>query len=163
MDNSTLFFSILLSLLPISELRGGIPYAYFNGVSLFIATPLCVLTNALVAPPIVYTFLATFHKIFHAHWRWYASFFDRFVARAQRRVYPKVSKYGYWGGILLFVAIPLPITGAWTGTLGSWILGLDKRKTMMAVFGGVIVSGLIVTSLVALGGVGIDSVFIKRI
>jgi uncharacterized membrane protein len=60
------------------------------------------------------------------------------------------------------VAIPLPITGAWTGTLGSWILGLDKRKTMMAVFGGVIVSGLIVTSLVVLG-VGIDSVFIKRI
>ncbi|MBJ2356861.1 small multi-drug export protein, partial [Sphaerochaeta sp. S2] len=52
--------------------------------------------------------------------------------------------------------------GAWTGTLGSWILGLDKRKTMMAVFGGVIVSGLIVTSLVVLG-VGIDSVFIKRI
>ena len=160
MDNYTLFFSVLLSLLPISELRGGIPYAYFNGVSLFIATPLCVLTNALVAP-IVYTFLATFHRIFHAHWKWYASFFDRFVARAQRRVYPKVNKYGYWG-ILLFVAIPLPITGAWTGTLGSWILGLDKRKTMMAVFGGVIVSGLIVTSLVALG-VGIDSVFIKRI
>nr|WP_321304618.1 small multi-drug export protein [uncultured Sphaerochaeta sp.] len=160
MDSPTLFFSILLSLLPISELRGGIPYAYFNGVSLLIATPLCVLTNALVAP-IVYTFLATFHKIFHEHWRWYASFFDRFVARAQRRVSPKVNKYGYWG-ILLFVAIPLPITGAWTGTLGSWILGLDKRKTMMAVFGGVIVSGLIVTSLVVLG-VGIDSVFIKRI
>jgi uncharacterized membrane protein len=160
MDNYTLFFSVLLSLLPISELRGGIPYAYFNGVSLFIATPLCVLTNALVAP-IVYTFLATFHRIFHTHWKWYASFFDRFVARAQRRVYPKVNKYGYWG-ILLFVAIPLPITGAWTGTLGSWILGLDKRKTMMAVFGGVIVSGLIVTSLVALG-VGIGSVFIKRI
>jgi uncharacterized membrane protein len=160
MDSPALFFSILLSLLPISELRGGIPYAYFNGVSLFIATPLCVLTNALVTP-IVYTFLATFHKLFHGHWKWYASFFDRFVARAQRRVSSKVNRYGYWG-ILLFVAIPLPITGAWTGTLGSWILGLDKRKTMMAVFGGVIVSGLIVTSLVVLG-VGIDSVFIKRI
>jgi len=160
MSLPTLFISILLSLLPISELRGAIPYAYFNGVSLLLAAPLCIVTNALVAP-IAYTFLATLHKIFHAHWAWYASFFDRFVAKAQRRVYPKVSKYGYWG-ILLFVAIPLPITGAWTGTLGSWILGLDKRKTMMAVFGGVIVSGLIVTSLVVLG-VGIDSVFIKRI
>ncbi len=160
MDVSTLVFSALLSLLPISELRGGIPYAYFNGISLFIATPLCIITNALVAP-IVYTFLATVHKLLHSYWNWYTSFFDSFVARAQRRVYPKVSKYGYWG-ILLFVAIPLPITGAWTGTLGSWILGLDKRKTMMAVFGGVIVSGLIVTSLVALG-VGMNSVFIKRI
>jgi len=160
MSLTTLFISILLSLLPISELRGAIPYAYFNGVSLLLAAPLCIVTNALVAP-IAYTFLATLHKIFHAHWAWYASFFDRFVAKAQRRVYPKVSKYGYWG-ILLFVAIPLPITGAWTGTVGSWIPGLDKRKTMMAVFGGVIVSGLIVTSLVVLG-VGIDSVFIKRI
>ncbi len=160
MNLTTLLMSIMLSLLPISELRGGIPYAYFNGASLLLATPLCILTNALVAP-IAYSFLATVHKIFHAHWAWYTSFFDSFVAQAQRRVYPKVSKYGYWG-ILLFVAIPLPITGAWTGTLGSWMLGLDKRKTMMAVFGGVIVSGLIVTSLVVLG-VGIDSVFIKRI
>ena len=160
MEPYTLFVTILLSLLPISELRGAIPYAYFNDVSLFIAAPLCILVNAMVAP-IAYTFLATFHTIFHAHWHWYASFFDRFVARAQQRVSPKVDKYGYWG-ILLFVAVPLPITGAWTGTLGSWILGLDKRKTMMAVFGGVIVSGLIVTSLVA-RGVGIDSVFIKRI
>ena len=160
MSLTTLFISVLLSLLPISELRGGIPYAYFNGVSLLVAAPLCILTNALVAP-IAYTFLATVHKLFHSHWAWYTSFFDRFVAKAQRRVAPKVSKYGYWG-IMLFVAIPLPITGAWTGTLGSWILGLDKRKTMMAVFGGVIVSGLIITSLVILG-VGMNSVFIKRI
>ncbi len=160
MSLTTLFISVLLSLLPISELRGGIPYAYFNGVSLLVAAPLCILTNALVAP-IAYTFLATVHKLFHSHWAWYTSFFDRFVAKAQRRVAPKVTKYGYWG-IMLFVAIPLPITGAWTGTLGSWILGLDKRKTMMAVFGGVIVSGLIVTSLVVLG-VGMNSVFIKRI
>lgn len=160
MSLNTLFISILLSLLPISELRGAIPYAYFNGASLVLAAPLCILANALVAP-IAYTFLATVHKIFYGHWAWYAAFFDRFVAKAQKKVAPKVSKYGYWG-ILLFVAVPLPITGAWTGTLGSWILGLDKRKTMMAVFGGVIVSGLIVTSLVVLG-VGIDSVFIKRI
>jgi uncharacterized membrane protein len=160
MELPVIFVSVLLSLLPISELRGGIPFAYFNGVSLFLAAPLCIITNAMVAP-IAYTFLATVHKIFYSYWPWYVSFFDRFVAKAQRRVYPKVSKYGYWG-ILLFVAVPLPITGAWTGTLGSWIMGLDKRKTMMAVFGGVIVSGLIVTSLVALG-VGIDSVFMKRI
>ncbi len=160
MDPSTLLVSILLSLLPISELRGAIPYAYFNDVPLFLATPLCILVNAMVAP-IAYTFLATFHTIFYKHWHWYASFFDRFVARAQHKISAKVDKYGYWG-ILLFVAVPLPVTGAWTGTLGSWILGLDKRKTMMAVFGGVIVAGLIVTSLVALG-VGIDTVFIKRI
>ncbi|AEV28533.1 putative membrane protein [Sphaerochaeta pleomorpha str. Grapes] len=160
MDAKHLLISILLSILPISELRGGIPYAFFNGFNLAYLAPLCIFFNALVAP-ICYTFLATFHKIFYAHWPWYISFFDHFIAKAQHKIAPKVEKYGYWG-IMLFVAIPLPVTGAWTGTLGSWILGLDKRKTMMAVFGGVIVSGLIVTSLVALG-VGLDSVFIKKI
>jgi uncharacterized membrane protein len=160
MDSIHLLVSLLLSLVPVSELRGGIPYGFFNGLSLSYVAPLCIATNALVAP-ICYTFLATFHRIFHAHWHWYASFFDRFVLKARARVAPKVDKYGYLG-ILLFVAVPLPVTGAWTGTLGSWILGLDKRKTMMAVFGGVIVSGLVVTSLM-LFGVGLDSIFIKKI
>ncbi|WP_320130434.1 small multi-drug export protein [uncultured Sphaerochaeta sp.] len=160
MGDTHLLISVLLSILPISELRGGIPYAFFNGYDLVYATPLCIIANAMVAP-ICYTFLATFHKLFYTHWNWYISFFDKFIAKAQHRIASKVNRFGYWG-ILLFVAIPLPITGAWTGTLGSWILGLDKRKTMMAVFGGVIVSGLIVTSLVTLG-VGLDSVFIKKI
>lgn len=160
MNLTTLITSILLSLLPISELRGAIPYAYFRGTPLWLASPLCILVNALVAP-FVYIFLASIHKLLHTHWKWYTSFFDSFVANAQKKIAPRVQRFGYWG-ILFFVAVPLPITGAWTATLGAWILGLDKRKTMMAVFGGVIVSGLIVTSLISLG-VGLDSVFMKRI
>jgi len=159
MDPTTATITVSLSFLPISELRGAIPFAVARGVPLLEAAAVAIACTALVAP-VAIAFLETAHKLLY-RWPFYAGVFDRFVAKAQRRVYPKVSKYGYWG-ILLFVAIPLPITGAWTGTLGSWILGLDKRKTMMAVFGGVIVSGLIVTSLVVLG-VGIDSVFIKRI
>lgn len=152
--------TVVLALLPISELRGAIPYAYFRGIPLTVAAPLAILANCMVAP-IALAFLASFHKLFYTYWRWYRSFFDRFIANAQRKISVKVNKYGYWG-ILLFVAVPLPITGAWTGTLGSWILGLDKRKSMVAVFGGVIIAGLIVTALIALG-IGIDSVFIKRL
>jgi uncharacterized membrane protein len=52
---------------------------------------------------------------------------------------------------MLFVAVPLPITGAWTGTLGAWILGLGRRKTITAVAGGVIISGIIVSVIVGFG------------
>jgi uncharacterized membrane protein len=61
-----------------------------------------------------------------------------------------VEKWG-WLGIAVFVAVPLPMTGAWTGTLGGWALGLSKRKTMIAVILGVLAAGAIVTAVMALG------------
>lgn len=143
-----------LSLAPISELRGAIPFAMAGGMPFYAAYALAVFFNALVAP-LVYLFLNTFHKILYRHSRRYAAFFDKFVAKAQSKIHDKVEKYGYWG-IMIFVAVPLPITGAYTGTVGSWILGLDKTKTMLAVIGGVMISGLIVTAVVTLGLTGLD-------
>ncbi|MBN2510760.1 MAG: small multi-drug export protein [Spirochaetales bacterium] len=149
----------LLTLLPISELRGGIPFLAAKGYSLVLAYPLCVGLNFLVAP-LTYVFLTTVHKLF-SHMKWYMKLFDAVVMKARHKVEGQVEKYGYWG-ILLFVAIPLPITGAYTGTLGAWILGLSKRKTMLAVAGGVVISGLIVSAVVALGIEALD-IFIKHI
>jgi uncharacterized membrane protein len=83
------------------------------------------------------------------------------VERARLKVHDKIEKYGYLG-ITLFVGIPLPITGAWTGVLGSWILGLSRRKTMFAVVLGVMISATIVTLIVALGLRGL-SIFTKHV
>ena len=118
-------WTVLLSLLPISELRGAIPYAISQGIPFYIAWPVCVALNALVAP-LVYLFLATFHKIFYK-WTFYARLFDKIIENARHKLHDKVEKYGYLG-VTLFVAIPLPITGAYTGTLGAWILGLSRKK-----------------------------------
>lgn len=150
----TILITAFLALAPISELRGAIPYAMAMDIPFYFAYFLGVFFNALVAP-LVYIFLNTFHKIFYKRMHWYQNFFDRFVQKAQNKIHDKVEKYGYWG-ILIFVAIPLPITGAYTGTLGSWILGLDKKKTMLAVIGGVMISGIIVTTVVSLGLSGLD-------
>lgn len=155
----TMMITSLLALAPISELRGAIPFALASGVSLWIAYPLCVGLNALLGP-LVTLFLNTFHKLLY-RWSFYQRIFDRFVARARRRIHGKVEKYGYLG-IMLFVAIPLPITGAWTGTLGAWILGLSKRKTYLAVLGGVIISGIIVSLVVTLG-LQAFSLFVKQV
>lgn len=148
----------LLSILPISELRGGIPYLVAQGYSLYLAYPLCVGLNFLVAP-ITYIFLNTLHKLF-SRFDWYMRLFEKLVMRARHKIEQQVNKYGYWG-ILLFVAIPLPVTGAYTGTLGAWILGLSKRKTILAVAGGVIIAGIIV-SLVMYFGIETLNIFIKH-
>ena len=159
MEPITISFSIFLSLLPISELRGAIPYALSQGIPLTVAYPLCVGFNALVAP-LVFIFLSTFHKLF-LKMEWYERFFTKFIENARLKVHDKVEKFGYLG-IMLFVAIPLPITGTYTGTLGAWILGLSRRKTILAALGGVIISGFIV-SLVATLGVQAFSIFIKEV
>ena len=145
---SILLWTALLSFLPISELRGGIPFAIANGIPWYWAYLYCAALNALVAP-FCWIFLSTLHKLF-LKMAWYKKFFDRFVERARAKLHTKVEKWG-WLGIAVFVAIPLPVTGAWTGTLGSWVLGLDKRKTMLAVIIGVLVSGAIVTAVMLLG------------
>jgi len=157
MRPSTIAWTVLLSLLPIAELRGGIPYALANGMPVAAAFALCVLVNMLVAP-IGWLFLSTLHRLL-LRWRPYAAVFERLVERARRKVHSAVERWGYWG-LAVFVAVPLPITGAWTGTLGAWVLGMEIRKSLAAVAAGVLIAGVIVT-LVAYFGIKVFSIFLK--
>ncbi|SLM19435.1 putative membrane protein [uncultured spirochete] len=153
-----LLMTILFSILPISELRGAIPYAVYNGFSIPLAAAISIAANVCV-PLIAFLFLESFHKLFYKI-KPYKKFFDRFVENARKRVHGKVEKYGYWG-LLIFVAVPLPVTGAWTGALGAWVLGLSYKKAFFAIAGGVVVAGIIVSVLVALWGVGTQTIFFK--
>ena len=162
---AVLSFTALLSFMPISELRGAIPFAVAHGVPWYWAYLFAVVLNALVAP-VCWIFLATVHKLLYGAsedkgFRWYKNLFNRFVEKARNKLSDKIEKWG-WLGIAVFVAIPLPITGAWTGTLGAWILGVSKKRTMAAVVLGVIVAGAIVTAVVVFG-IGVFKIFIKKI
>ena len=157
--NTVAVWAAFWSLMPISELRGAIPYALSSGWTWWQAWLWCVGFNALVGP-IAYTFLATAHRLLY-RWRFYAGIFDRVVERARHKVHDKIEQYGYLG-VTLFVGVPLPVTGAWTGVLGSWILGLSRRKTMLAVILGVMISGTIVTIVSVLGLKGF-SLFTKHL
>lgn len=151
--------TIFLSFLPISELRGAIPYAVANGISLPTAASLAFFCNALVAP-VAFIFLETFHILFYKL-RWYRRIFDSFVERTRTKVHASVEKYGYLG-LLFFVAVPLPITGAWTGALGAWIFGMSRRKAIPMIAIGVLVACIIVSLVVGLG-VSALSLFIKQV
>ena len=155
----TTLLTILLGIIPISELRGAIPYAYFHDVPLWLSAIIGMLSNMLV-PLIAFLFLGTLHKLLDKI-KAYHAFFEKTVARTQAKISDKVNKYGLLG-LMLFVAIPLPVTGAWTGALGAWVLGLDKKKSTLFIILGIIISGLIVSTVIYTGA-GIASLFTKQI
>jgi uncharacterized membrane protein len=130
-----------------------------NGIPWYISYPYAAALNALVTP-VCWIFLSTLHKLF-LKMAWYKGLFNRFVERAREKLRGGVEKWG-WIGVALFVAVPLPVTGAWTGTLGAWVLGLGKRRTLLAVTLGVFCAGAIVT-VVTILGIQALSLFIKKI
>ncbi len=159
MTFSDLLITGLLSIAPISELRGAIPFALAKGMPVIPAYLFCVGMNFL-ASVLVLVFLNTFHKLFY-HIGVYRKFFDSFIEKARRKVGANLEKYGTWG-LALFVAIPLPVTGAITGTFGAWVLGMRKRQIFPAILAGVATAGIIV-SVIAYYGIEAFSFFTKQV
>jgi uncharacterized membrane protein len=164
MTLDTALWTALLALLPISELRGAIPFAVAGGIPWYFAYPFAAAVNSLAAP-LCWLFLSSLHKVFlklaeRPFFGWYRKLFERFVERARLKLRKNLEKWG-WLGLALFVAVPLPVTGAWTGTLGAWVLGLSKKRTLAAVITGVVIAGAIVTAVTILG-IGALGLFTKN-
>ncbi|MEE9554900.1 MAG: small multi-drug export protein [candidate division Zixibacteria bacterium] len=152
-------YALILSLLPIAELRGGIPYALLSGYPIWLSYIGCVAANFLVGP-MVFVFLNTLHKLFYGI-SIYKGLFDWFERRVRRKTAHLIEKYGFWG-VAIFVAIPLPITGAYTGSFAAWLFKLDFKRSMLAVMVGVIISGIIVTAVMTLGIEWLMPLFTKQ-
>lgn len=154
-----LLYAVILSALPISELRGGIPYALYRMDNPVMVYFLCVGAN-LLAFPITFFFLQFLHRHFEKI-ALYKKFFDKFVYRTRKKTEHLVEKWGFWG-LMIFVMIPLPVTGAYTGTFAAWLFKIPKRQAFLAVTLGVMIAGLIVTA-VCLTGASAFQIFIKPI
>ncbi len=143
--------AVLLSLSPISEVRGGLIYAIASGLEPILAFFVCVFANMLVSP-LLFLFLLTLHKQLYKI-NLYRKFFDAYIKRMDKKVKAYERRHKLFGYLALtaFVAIPLPFTGAWTGTFIAWLLDLNKKKSILAISIGVIIAGIIVTTLVLSG------------
>jgi len=155
-----LIYALILSIFPVSELRGGMPLAIIfaneHDVPIIFVFSLIVLANIL-AIFIAFFFLDRFHHILLKN-RIYKKFFDFYIKRFQKRVDKFEKHYSAIGfmALALFVAIPLPVTGAWSGVLISWILNLDRKKSILSIALGVVIAGVLV-SLTTMGLLGIFS------
>jgi len=141
-------WTLLITVLPISELRGGIPLGISLGLDPLFTFFIAIIANALIFFPIFFALRLFYNKILSR-----IPLFDKYLDRVRKIGKPKVEKYGFWG-LTLFVAIPLPITGVYTGTVLAWLLDMDWKKAFPAVGLGVIVAGVVVL-LITLGVISI--------
>ena len=135
---------LLATISPISELRGGIPLGISLGLDPLFTFFVAIIANALIFFPVFFALRLFYDKLLFR-----IPLFNKYLDNLRKRGKPKVEKYGFWG-LILFVAIPLPVTGAYTGTILAWLLGMDWRKAFPAVGLGVVVAGGIVL-LITLG------------
>lgn len=142
--NFSFLWAILLSMSPISELRGGIPYAILSGINPATAFILCVLANIIIIF-LIFFFLDFLHSSF-MNISFYRKMFGYFLERTRKRIDKVERNMGIYGFLALtaFVAIPLPVTGAWTGSLIAWALGLERKRSILAIAIGVLIAGVII-------------------
>lgn len=149
--DTQILIGLLLTILPIFELRGGLPiimeYAVRNGLSICPYFLLILFLNIIVII-FIFIFLDFLHESFMKI-RWYRRVIKRVLNRIQgkvRKIEKRTNEWDYFA-LMLLVAVPLPGTGAWTGTLIAWILGLNKVKSFIAIAIGITIAGLIMLLL----------------
>ncbi len=140
----------LVAISPIAELRGAIPLAltvyHFAWPKAFLIS---ILGNLSFIIPVVW-FLEVFSAFLMKKFSLVNKFFTWLFQRTQAKITASYKKYSRWA-LALFVAVPLPFTGAWTGSIAAYLLGLSKKETFFYVGLGVVAAGIIVTILTLLG------------
>lgn len=158
--NNVVLATILIAMLPVIELRGAIPFAtnpgFWGSVALttWPAFLWSLIGSCVIVPILALIFIPLIN------WLKNTKLFGKFATAIENRIKDKTSNIenanekctrfskGYWKKILtvfVFVAIPLPLTGVWTGTCIALFIGLDYWSTCLTVIGGNIVAGLIIT------------------
>jgi len=143
----------IISMIPFIELRGSIPVGYFVYGMKYNADPLLLFFTAvifnLIPVPLILKFLApveTYLRRFKFWDRLMTKLFDKTRDKANE----KVRKYEELA-LLIFVAIPLPGTGAWTGSLIAYLFGMDFKKSLFVIASGVFIAGMLVLTLCITG------------
>ena len=133
------------SMLPIIECRGAVPLGWGFGLPWWQTALFSIAGNILPVP-----FILLFIRAFL---RWMrgcrVAFFNRLAAWLDRKIEKHkgtIERYSYWG-VMIFVGLPIPGTGAWTGTLIASVLGLEPKRSFLAAFGGVLMATAIMTLL----------------
>ncbi|MBM3250207.1 MAG: small multi-drug export protein [Candidatus Omnitrophica bacterium] len=138
---------VIVGALPVSELRGAIPLGLYYGIPFWKVFWLAVLGNSLIIAPALILFEPVSKAL--RRFRPWSKFFDWLFERTKRNS-DAVQKYEALG-LAIFVAIPLPITGAWSGIVAATLFRIRFRYAFLAISAGVIVAGLIVATLCGLG------------
>ncbi len=139
-----LCFTMLVSMIPVVELRGGIPFGVARGLPVWAAYLAAVVGNMLPVP-----FIVIYIQRIFLWMRRKLPRLNHLVDRLERKAHlkgQKVSRFKYLG-LMIFVAIPLPGTGAWTGALAAAFLNMPLRRAIPSIFAGVVIAGAAISIL----------------
>ena len=142
----------LVSMVPIVELRGAVPIGLSMGLNPLITIAVCVIGNMLPVP-IIHIFARKF-LLWGSKQKFIGKFCDFFVRKGEKasaKLLNNKNRYGTMIALMIFVGIPLPGTGAWTGTLGASFLGLDFKTTTISVMVGIVLAGIIMAVITTFG------------
>jgi len=143
------FWVIFLSMMPISELRGAIPLALGSyGMNPYISIPVIVIFN-FIPVPFILLFLQPVEKWLRK-WKFWDNMLNKIFEHTRKRTRKSIER---WESValILFVAIPLPVTGAWTGSLAAYLFGLEFKKSLLYIFIGICIAAIIVTTATMAG------------
>ena len=135
--------TFLISFSPFGEARAGIPYGELNGLPIMLVFIVGLIANLLVFP-IFYKAIEMANK---SLWKnpLYKKTALYLALRARSKTQKVIKKYGVWG-LMIFVMIPLPVTGAYIGTIAAFIFGISYQKSLLAVSIGITLSSIMVAS-----------------
>ena len=136
-----ILFTFLISFSPFGEARAGIPYGELNGLPIMLVFIVGLVANLLVFP-IFYKAIELANK--HL-WKnlLYKKMALYLALRARTKTKEVIKKYGAWG-LMIFVMIPLPVTGAYIGTIAAFIFGISYQKSLIAISSGITISSILV-------------------
>ena len=135
----------VISMVPFIELRGAVPVGILLYRMDWQQVLLISIIGNMVPIPLILRYAAPVERWFRRFERW-DRWLDRLFARTRRKHAKRVERFGVLL-LLLFVSIPLPVTGAWMGALLAYLYDLPKMQALGAIFGGVVIAGLLVTGL----------------
>jgi uncharacterized membrane protein len=142
--------TFLLAMTPIGELRAALPVALvFYRLNWLWAYFLSVVGN-LVPVVFLLAFLGSISTWLSNHFVFFKKFFSWLFEKTRKKTGSKMNKYNHWA-LAVFVAIPLPLTGAWTGALIAFLLGMHFWKAFLSISLGVLIAGIVVLGLTSTG------------
>jgi len=148
MISNDLLITILLSIAPISELRGGILYGLLKGLDPTLVFIVSVISNILISIPVFLFFKYIIQKLLHI--KFIEKHYSIQYKRALKHLHPQVEKYGVWA-LAIFIGIPLPGTGVYTAAIGAAALDFEFKEFLISSILGVLIAGIIVTAVIVTG------------
>jgi len=140
----TYLLSFFLSMIPLTELRATVPWIMVTHGEQWVGLVIVAIIGNIIPAIILLWGLGLVDKFLAKRFNFFAKIYNKVLQLTRKKTQKKLLRYGYLA-LFLFVAIPLPGTGVWTGAIAAWLFGLPKRQSLITIILGTVLAAIIMT------------------